>query len=106
MKEIDEAGRILDQAYSHNRTVSDGEVCLSKRQWKRLMALLANMGKRDEFTCGYCAAIADLCRMENGPTVRAGELLCTIGGVNRVKGKGVVREDMAILRRVERSEGG
>lgn len=60
---------------------------------------------RDEFTVGYCAATADLCRMENGPTVRAGELLRIIGGIANIKGKGVCREDMDILRRVERREG-
>lgn len=60
--------------------------------------------KRDEFTVGYCAAIADLCRMENGPTVRASELLRTVGGIAGIRGKGVCREDMDILRRLELTE--
>ena len=60
--------------------------------------------KRDEFVCGYAAAIADLFRLEGGSNIRMGELLSTLGGIRAVKGKGVCREDMNILRQVARME--
>jgi hypothetical protein len=63
------------------------------------------VSKRDEFICGYAAAIADLYRLNQGSGVRAGELLRNLNGVAEIKGKGVVREDMAILRKIERQEG-
>ena len=59
----------------------------------------------DKFILGYCAAIADLFRLNGGSDVRAGELLRGMGGVAGVKGKGVCRADMDILRKIERVEG-
>lgn len=60
--------------------------------------------KRDEFTCGYAAAIADLYRLNQGSDVRAGELLRNLNGIAGIKGKGIERQDMTILRKIERAE--
>jgi len=46
MKEIQEATRILEDAYNANRTIGDGEVALSSAQWKRLISLLAGVEKK------------------------------------------------------------
>ena len=63
------------------------------------------MEANDRFTIGYAAAIADLVRLDGGSNVRAGELLRNLGGIAKIKGIGVCREDMNVLRKVERIEG-